>query len=60
MFLFSKSMMVHGEAFADDPDHQADLTDFWCVQTATSLGPDADEVNVEMCSNRERSCWCEY
>ena len=60
MYLCCKSMVVFGEAFEQDPDYQAGLTDFWCVQTSKGLGPDGEHVSLEMCSNPERSCFKEY
>ncbi len=58
--LCCKAMLVFGEAFESDPDYQAGLTDFWCLHTSKGLGPDGDDVNLEMCSNPERSCFQEY
>jgi hypothetical protein len=53
-------MQVYGEAFESDPDYQAGITDFWCIQTSKGQGPDGGEVTLELCSNRERSCFQEY
>ena len=58
--LLSKAMAVHGEGFEDDPDYQAGLTDFWCVRTATALGPDAGPVGLPECRDPERGCYQEY
>jgi len=58
--LCCKSMLVFGEAFESDPDYQAGLTDFWCVQTSKGQGPDGGEISLELCSNPERSCFQEY
>jgi hypothetical protein len=55
-----KAMLVYGEGFEDDPDYQAGLTDFWCVQTAKALGPDGGEVSLPDCSNPERGCYQAY
>jgi hypothetical protein len=60
MYLCCKSMVVFGEAFENDPDYQAGMTNFWCVQTSKALGPDGDEVSLELCSNAERSCFKEF
>ena len=59
-FLTRKSMMVFGEDFESDPDYQAGLVDFTCLQTCRGLGPDDDQVSLELCSNPERSCFQEY
>jgi hypothetical protein len=53
-------MLVYGEAFENDPDYQAGLTDFWCLRTSKGLGPDGDDVSLEACSNPERGCFLEY
>jgi len=58
--LSSKAMAVHGEAFEDDPDFEAGLSPCWCNQTARGLGPDNGDVGLEVCSDRERSCYREY
>ena len=58
--LYCKSMMVYGEAFEDDPDYQAGLTDFWCLRSATALGPDAGIVGLPECRDPERGCYQEY
>ena len=60
MNLHSKAMMVHGEAFADDPDFQAGLSNMWCVLTARVLGPDGAEVGLEVCSDPNRGCYREF
>ena len=31
--LYSKAMLVFGEAFADDPEHQGGMSNFWCLCT---------------------------
>lgn len=59
-YLCCKSMMVYGEDFASDPDYQAGLTDFWCLQTSKNLGPDNDQVDLEECSQANRACYREY
>jgi hypothetical protein len=59
-YLTCKSMIVFGEAFASDPDYQAGLTEFWCVQTARGTGPDGGEVALEPCSNPQRECFHQY
>ncbi len=58
--LHCKAMAVYGEAFEDDPDYQAGLTDFWCVHTARPLGPDGGEVGLRECRHPERDCYQEY
>jgi hypothetical protein len=60
MHLCCKAMLVYGENFESDPDYQAGLTEFWCLRTSKGLGPDGDDVNLEMCSNLERGCFQEY
>ena len=60
MYLCCKSMVVYGENFESDPDYQAGMTDFWCMQTSKGQGPDGDAVSLEMCSDPERECFCEY
>jgi hypothetical protein len=60
MNLCCKAMLVYGEAFESDPDFQAGMTDFWCVCTSKPEGPDGGEVNLELCSNPERTCFQEY
>ncbi len=55
-----KSMMVYGEDFASDPDYQAGLTDFWCLQTSKNIGPDNDQVDLEECSQANRPCYREF
>jgi hypothetical protein len=60
MYLCCKAMMVFGEAFESDPDYQAGMTDFWCVQTSKSLGPDGEHVSLDDCRNPERGCFKEY
>ncbi len=58
--LYCKSMMVYGEAFESDPDYQAGMTDFWCVQTGRGIGPDGGDVSMDDCRTRERGCYREY
>ncbi len=59
-FLHCKSMAVYGEDFASDPEFEAGMTDFWCLQTSKSAGPDEDEVNLDACSLPDRPCYREY
>lgn len=59
-YLCCKSMLVYGEAFEQDPDYQAGLVDFWCNQTSRHLGPDSEDVTLELCSNPERGCFQEF
>ena len=58
--LQSKAMAVYGEAFEDDPDYQAGLTDFWCLKTSKPLGPDDGDVDMTACCDRGRGCYQEY
>jgi hypothetical protein len=60
MNLSCKSMAVYGEAFEMDPEYQEGATDFWCVCTSKSHGPDGGEVSLPACRNRERPCYREY
>jgi hypothetical protein len=60
MYLCCKSMVVFGEDFENDPEYQAGMANFWCVQTSKGLGPDGDDVSLEHCSNPERGCFQEY
>ena len=57
IFLTCKAMAVFGENFEMDPDYQAGITDFTCTQTCRGVGPDGDEVSLELCSNAERPCF---
>lgn len=59
-FISCKSMIVYGEDFASDPDYQAGMTDFWCLKTSKNVGPDGDEVDMEECSQPNRSCYREF
>lgn len=59
-YLTCKAMQVYGEDFEDDPDYQADLTDFWCVRTGRPAGPDNKEVSMTLCCDPERECYQEY
>jgi hypothetical protein len=58
--LHGKALAVYGEGFEDDPDYQADLTDFWCVRTARPLGPDGREASPRDCRDPGRDCYQEY
>jgi len=58
--LYSKAMLVFGESFADDPEHQGGMSNFWCLCTTKSYGPDGEEVGLKQCSNKERSCFQEF
>lgn len=55
-----KSMLVYGEAFEEDPEYQAGMVDFWCNETARSIGPDGGRVSMTACTNRERPCFREF
>ncbi len=58
--LQSKAMVVYGEGFEEDPDFQAGLTDFWCLQTAKAFGPDDRDVSLQDCCDPQRHCYQEY
>ncbi len=58
--LQSKAMAVHGEGFESDPDYEAGLTDFWCLETAKPLGPDDGDVGMADCCDPTRACYREY
>ena len=60
MHFCAKSLMVHGEGFAADPDFQAGLDTTWCVLTARALGPDEAEVGWQSCADPERGCFREF
>jgi hypothetical protein len=53
-------MLVYGENFEQDPEYQAGVTDFWCVQTSRGEGPDGGTVALDVCSNPERGCFKEF
>jgi hypothetical protein len=53
-------MAVYGEGFESDPDFEAGLADFWCVQTGRGLGPDGDPVGLKSCCDSNRGCHQEY
>jgi hypothetical protein len=58
--LQSKAMAVHGEGFEGDADYQGSTTDFTCVKTGRSLGPDDETLGVKRCSDPDRGCYEEY
>jgi len=58
--LCCKSMVVYGEAFENDPEFQAGMTEFWCVRTSKGYGPDGAGLSLDKCSNPERECYQEY
>ena len=58
--LSCKSMMVYGEAFENDPDYQAGMTEFWCVLTSKGDGPDGAGADLEACSSPDRPCFQPY
>ena len=60
IYLASKAMAVHGEAFEEDPDYQAGLSNFWCNLTARGLGPDNGDVDLDACCDPTRNCYREY
>jgi hypothetical protein len=53
-------MQVWGEDFENDPEFQAGMVEFTCLQTLKGLGPDGGEVGMEPCRNAERGCFKEY
>jgi hypothetical protein len=53
-------MVVYGENFEQDPEYQAGMTNFWCVQTSKAIGPDGESATVDSCSNPERTCFQAY
>jgi hypothetical protein len=60
MYLTCKSMQVWGENFENDPEFQAGMVEFTCVQTFKCLGPDGGDIGMEACCNTERPCFKEY
>jgi hypothetical protein len=58
--LCCKSMLVYGEDFESDPEYQAGMTEFWCLETSQSLGPDGNGISLELCSDPQRSCFREF
>jgi hypothetical protein len=53
-------MMVYGENFENDPEYIPGVTDFWCVLTSKSQGPDGEHVALEACTDPQRGCFQEY
>jgi hypothetical protein len=53
-------MQIWGEAFESDPEFQAGMVEFTCLQTYRGLGPDGSDAGMEACSNPERPCFKEY
>jgi hypothetical protein len=53
-------MMVYGEAFESDPEYIPGFTDFWCVCTSKSQGPDGEHVELGACSDPQRGCYQAY
>ena len=60
MHFYCKAMLVYGEAFEDDPDWQAGMSDIWCQQTQKPYGPDNGEVSLPMCCDPKRPCYQAY
>ncbi len=58
--LYCKSMLVYGEAFVTDPDFEAGMTEYWCLCTSKSQGPDGHGVSLEDCSDTQRGCFREF
>jgi hypothetical protein len=58
--LCCKSMLVYGEDFENDPEFQAGMVEFWCLETSQNLGPDGNEVALEPCRDPQRSCFHEF
>jgi hypothetical protein len=53
-------MIAYGENFESDPDYDARMVDFWCLQTGKGLGPDGQGVSLEDCRDPSRGCYCEF
>ena len=60
MYLSCKSMLVWGEDFRNDPEYQAGMVEFTCVQTMRSAGPDGGHASLAACSDPLRPCFREY
>jgi hypothetical protein len=58
--LCCQAILVYGEDVVNDPGFQAGVGNFWCIRTSKGLGPDGDEVALDVCSNPERGCYQEY
>ncbi len=58
--LTCRSMQVWGEDFENDPEYQAGMVEFTCLQTYKNLGPDGGDVDMDACCNGERGCFQEY
>jgi hypothetical protein len=58
--LCGKSMLIHGEEAADDPEHQSGAGGFWCLCTSKPYGPDGGDATPEECANSGRSCYQQY
>ena len=58
--LTCKSMMVYGEDFQSDPEFQAGMVEFQCLNTCRNMGPDGGELSLELCSDPERTCFQEF
>lgn len=59
-YLTCKSMQVYGEDFESDPEYQAGMVNFCCLQTMRDCGPDNQLASLELCSKPERACYREY
>ena len=59
-FLCSKSMIVYGENFENDPEFQSGMAEFWCIHTSKNQGPDGEHVSLKLCSDPERTCFEEF
>ena len=60
IYLTCKSMQVWGEDFESDPDYQAGMVEFTCMETMRGAGPDGEAAALDVCSNPERSCFREF
>jgi len=58
--LQSKAMAIHGEGFEGDSDYQDGMTDFTCIMSGRSIGPDFGDVGMKACCNPDRDCYEEY
>ncbi len=59
-FVTCKSMQVWGEDFQNDPEYQAGMVEFTCIQTMRGDGPDGGAVSLPLCSDPARPCFQEY
>ena len=60
IYLTCKSMQVWGEDFENDPEFQAGMVEFTCLQTHKRFGPDGGDCDMDACCNAQRGCFREY